>query len=92
MSIPVSDITSLFASWNPGTSLPARLRRMTEGDYSNPSWELSMARKDTGLFLEAAREANVSLTSIPSIAGLMDEWLDKGYGNHDWTVIAKGSL
>ncbi|MBS1607548.1 MAG: NAD(P)-dependent oxidoreductase [Bacteroidetes bacterium] len=92
MSIPVSDIATLFASWNPGTSLQARLRRMTEGDYDKPSWELNMARKDTGLFLEAAQQASVNLTSIPAIASLMDEWITKGYGKHDWTVIAKGSL
>ncbi|MBS1576914.1 MAG: NAD(P)-dependent oxidoreductase [Bacteroidetes bacterium] len=92
MSIPVSDIATLFASWNPGISLQARLRRMTEGDYDKPSWELNMARKDTGLFLEAAQQASVNLTSIPAIASLMDEWITKGYGKHDWTVIAKGSL
>lgn len=92
MSIPVSDIATLFASWNPGISLQARLRRMTEGDYDKPSWELNMARKDTGLFLEAAQQASVNLTSIPAIASLMDEWITKGYGKHDWTAIAKGSL
>ena len=62
---------------------------MTSGDYSQPSWELNMARKDTGLFLEAAQKTQTDLTVIPSIAKLMDEWIEKGYGNNDWTVIAK---
>lgn len=90
--IPVHDILTLFDSWNPATALSSRLRRMTSGDYSNPSWELNMARKDTQLFLDAIKQADIHLTSIPAIASLMDEWIAKGYGNNDWTVIAKGSL
>src|SRR5215213_10360452 len=54
LDVSPSDISILFDSWNPGAQLPARLKRMTGDDYKNPSWELAMARKDTGLFLEAA--------------------------------------
>ena len=50
-----------------------------------------MARKDTGLFMEAA-EGKADLAVIPSIAALMDEWIAKGFGNNDWTVIAKDSI
>ena len=89
LHIPVSDISTLFDSWNPGAMLPARLKRMTSGNYDKPSWELNMARKDTGLFMEAAQNAKTSLTLIPVIATLMDEWIKKGYGHNDWTVIAK---
>lgn len=92
LGVSVNDITALFSAWNPGAMLPARLKRMTSGDFSNPSWELSMARKDTGLFIEAAQKANVPLTSIPAIAGLMDQWIQKGYGNNDWTIIGKDFL
>ena len=45
-----------------------------------------MARKDTGLFLDVAKG---ELAILPSIAELMDQWIKKGYGSHDWTVIAK---
>ncbi|MBS0031109.1 NAD(P)-dependent oxidoreductase [Chitinophaga sp. 22321] len=87
LDLPISDISSLFDLWNPGNGLPARLQRMTSGNYSNPSWELSMARKDTQLFIEAAQKANTPLSVLPAIAAEMDRWIEKGHGNEDWTVI-----
>ena len=92
LDVPVSDLFTLFDSWNPGAQLPARLRRMTDGDFTTPSWELKMARKDTGLFLDAAAKAGIELALIPAAAALMDLWIEKGYGNHDWSVIAKDSI
>jgi 3-hydroxyisobutyrate dehydrogenase len=91
LGVPVADLFGLFNEWNPGTLLQARLKRMTSGDYSQPSWELSMARKDTGLFIQAAKE-KTDLAVIPSIAILMDRYIEQGYGNEDWTVIAKDSI
>jgi 3-hydroxyisobutyrate dehydrogenase len=88
LSVPTSDLSSLLEDWNPAAMLQARLKRMTSGDYSQPSWELNMARKDAGLFMEAS-ENKTELAIIPSVAALMDEWIEKGYGNNDWTVIAK---
>jgi 3-hydroxyisobutyrate dehydrogenase len=61
---------------------------MTNGDYSKPSWELAMARKDTQLFMNTV-QGNGALTVIPAIAAEMDRWIEKGFGNSDWTVIAK---
>lgn len=92
LDIPISDVSSLFGAWNPGTALPARLQRMTSGDYSSPSWELSMARKDTGLFMDAAEKGNIHLAVLPAIAAEMDRWIEKGHGNDDWTVIGKDSI
>ena len=89
LNVPLADLFTLFESWNPGAQLLGRLKRVTDEDYSNPSWELNMARKDTGLFLEATANATAQLALIPAIAALMDQWIEKGYGNHDWTVIAK---
>ncbi|HEY4150311.1 MAG TPA: NAD(P)-dependent oxidoreductase, partial [Chitinophagaceae bacterium] len=77
---------------NPGAGLPARLKRMTAGHYDKPSWALSMARKDTQLFLDAARQGGTTLTVIPAIASEMDRWIKKGHGGDDWTVIAKDAL
>jgi 3-hydroxyisobutyrate dehydrogenase len=91
LNLSVEDLSVLFNEWNPGSMLHGRLKRMTSGDYSQPSWELNMARKDTGLFIEAA-EGKTDLAVIPSIAELMDEWIQKGYGNNDWTVIAKDTI
>jgi 3-hydroxyisobutyrate dehydrogenase len=92
MQVPVSDLAMLFDNWNPAVLLPTRLKRMTSGNYSSPSWELSMARKDTGLFLQEAKKGGVTLAVIPAVAAEMDRWIAKGHGGDDWTVIAKGSL
>jgi 3-hydroxyisobutyrate dehydrogenase len=92
LDISVAELSMLFDSWNPGAMLPGRLKRMTSGDYSEASWSLNMARKDTGLFLEAAHKSKVDLAIIPSIAELMDECVKNGYGNQDWTVIAKDCI
>jgi len=88
LDVPVADLYNLFDNWNPASLLEARLKRMTSGEYSQPSWELNMARKDAGLFMEASKN-KTNLAVIPSIAELMDKWIEKGYGNSDWTVIAK---
>jgi 3-hydroxyisobutyrate dehydrogenase len=87
LDVPLNDINSLFTAWNPGNALPTRLQRMTSGDYDNPSWELSMARKDTQLFIDAAQKAGQPLAVLPAIAAEMDKWISEGNGNKDWTVI-----
>lgn len=89
MDISVDELNQLFGEWNPGSSLPARLKRMTGDDFSNPSWRLEMARKDTGLFLTEAEKKGKKLHVIPAVASLMDEWIDKGHGKEDWTIIGK---
>jgi len=30
--------------------------------------------------------------SMPGAAAGMDQWIENGYGNHDWTVTAKDSV
>ncbi len=92
LGIPSSDVSSLFDAWNPGAAAPARLKRIASGDYSNPSWELSMARKDAGLMIAAAELGGTSLNVIPSIAAEMDRWIAKGHGADDWTVIGKDAV
>jgi 3-hydroxyisobutyrate dehydrogenase len=51
-----------------------------------------MARKDAGLMLNAAKESGANLTVIPAIAAVMDQWIAKGHGNDDWSVIAKDNI
>jgi len=92
LGLSLEDVSALFDMWNPAAMVQGRLKRMTSGDYSQPSWELNMARKDTGLFMEAAQKGATDLTVLPAVARLMDEWIAKGYGNSDWTVIAKDSF
>jgi 3-hydroxyisobutyrate dehydrogenase len=92
LEVPAGDVAGLFSSWNPGAQLPARLQRMTSGEYGTPSWELRMARKDTQLFLDAAQKGGSELALIPAAAALMDRWIEKGFGEQDWTVIAKDAI
>ena len=87
--ISTSELLQLFGEWNPGSALPARIKRMTSNDFTNPSWRLDMARKDTGLFLHEAANKNLQLSVIPAVAGLMDKWIKKGYGKEDWSIIGK---
>ena len=92
LGIPSSDLLTLFESWNPGTLVPARLKKITEGNFSQPSWELQMARKDAGLMMAAAEQGGTVLAVIPAIAAEMDRWIAKGHGSDDWSVIAKDSI
>jgi 3-hydroxyisobutyrate dehydrogenase len=48
-----------------------------------------MARKDAGLFLKEADKKGITLNVIPGVAKLMDEWIEKGQGKEDWTIIGK---
>lgn len=90
--IPPSELLTLFNNWNPGAGVPARLKKITEAKFNEPSWELNMARKDVGLMMDAANEAATTLAILPAIARVMDQWIANGHGTDDWSVIAKDSL
>ncbi len=90
--IQPSELLHLFNNWNPGAMVPARLKKISEAAFNEPSWELNMARKDAGLMLSASEEDGINLAIVPAIAKVMDEWIAKGHGNDDWSVIAKDSL
>ena len=65
--ISAADVAELFNQWNPGASIPARLKFITAGDFSRPSWELNMARKDAGLMMAAAPAELDRATSRDSV-------------------------
>ena len=92
LGVPSADVSTLFESWNPGAGVPARLNKILAGDYSKPSWELDMARKDADLMISAADEKNIKLNLLPSVVAEMDKWIEKGHGGDDWSVIAKDNL
>ena len=89
LDLSQADLRELFKRWNPASMVDSRLDRMSRADGGNPSWELSMARKDTGLFIDAAKDAGLELTLLPAIAEVMDLWIGMGYGQHDWTIVGK---
>lgn len=89
LDISPDDLIGLFSDWNPATSLTGRLKKMSAGDFSNPSWELAMARKDAGLMIATAENGGQKLMTTPAIAEVMDSWIDKGHGSEDWMIISK---
>jgi 3-hydroxyisobutyrate dehydrogenase len=90
MGVSPEEAGALFAHFNPGASLASRYKRMIEGDYDHPSWDLAMARKDARL-MEGEAGAT-KLMMLPGIAAAMDAMLARGFGEQDWTVIAKDLL
>jgi 3-hydroxyisobutyrate dehydrogenase len=89
LGIAPAEAASLFEWFNPGTTVSGRMKRLLDGDFVHPSWELAMARKDARLMMEEAQRSGLPLAVIPAIAKEMDRWIEKGHGKDDWTVIAK---
>jgi 3-hydroxyisobutyrate dehydrogenase len=92
LNISGSEISTLFDSFNPGSSIPARLKRVMNGNYDSPSWALQMARKDARLMMEAASGGHQQLLLVPQIAKEMDRFLAKGFAHKDWSVIVSENL
>ena len=65
--------------------IKSRGEKMARGDFS-ASFELTMARKDMRLMLEAA--GGQPMTVLPGIAKAMDEAIAKGHGQDDLGAIA----
>jgi 3-hydroxyisobutyrate dehydrogenase-like beta-hydroxyacid dehydrogenase len=87
LGIAPADALSVFSKFNPGGLIPARGEKMARGDFS-ATFELSMARKDMRLMIEAA--ANEPVTVLKAIASRMDEAIAAGHGRDDLGAIAAG--
>jgi 3-hydroxyisobutyrate dehydrogenase len=85
LGITPTDALAVFSKFQPGGLIKSRGEKMARGDFS-ASFELTMARKDMRLMLEAA--AGQPLTVLPGIAQRMDEAIAKGHGHEDLGVIA----
>jgi 3-hydroxyisobutyrate dehydrogenase len=92
LDVTPTDAVALFDAFNPGAQLATRAKRMTVGDFANPSWELVMARKDARLMLEEGERHGVPLPMLPAIAATMDRFIERGHAHDDWMVIAKDAL
>jgi 3-hydroxyisobutyrate dehydrogenase len=92
MDVPATEAASLFKFFNPAMTMQPRLERILAENFSDPSWELAMARKDARLMIEEAARAGRSLAVLPAIAQTMDKFLERGHAHDDWTVIAKDGL
>ena len=85
LGIPAADALTVFSKFQPGGLIKSRGDKMARGDFS-ASFELTMARKDMRLMLEAA--AGQPLTVLPGIAKAMDDAIAKGHGKDDLGAIA----
>jgi 3-hydroxyisobutyrate dehydrogenase-like beta-hydroxyacid dehydrogenase len=85
LGISAADALTVFSKFQPGGLIKARGEKMARGDF-NATFELTMARKDMRLMLEAG--AGQPMTVLPSIAKAMDDAIAKGHGKDDLGSIA----
>jgi 3-hydroxyisobutyrate dehydrogenase len=80
-----ADALAVFSKFQPGGIIKSRGEKMPRGDFS-ASFELTMARKDIRLMIEAAGAQ--PLVVLPGIASKMDEAIANGHGADDLGAIA----
>ena len=85
LGIAPADALAVFSKFQPGGLITSRGEKMARGDFS-ASFELTMARKDMRLMLEAAGVQ--PMVVLPAIAQAMDEAIAKGHGQDDLGAIA----
>jgi 3-hydroxyisobutyrate dehydrogenase len=68
VGIDMKDAFSLFEHFNPDQALPQRAKRISAGQWDQPSFEMSMARKDLRLMVEEATRGGQTLAVIPALA------------------------
>lgn len=83
VGIDMKDAFSLFEHFNPGQTLPQRAKRISSGQYTPPSFEMSMARKDLRLMIEEAARGGQTLVMVPALAALLDAGIARGEGALD---------
>jgi 3-hydroxyisobutyrate dehydrogenase len=85
LGIPKTDALTVFSKFQPCNVIKARGDKMIRRDFS-AAFELTMARKDMRLMIEAA--GRQPLTVLPAIADKMDEAIAGGHGAEDLAAIA----
>ena len=80
VDIDMKDAFSLFEHFNPGQTLPQRAKRISAGQWDQPSFEMSMARKDLRLMVEEAARGGQTLAIVPALATLLDQGIARGEG------------
>lgn len=89
LGVSPADAVGVFSRFNAGAAIGGRAQKIANGDFS-PSFELTMARKDMRLMLEAAGAEG--LVTLPSIAAAMDAAIAAGHGQDDLGALAAASL
>lgn len=80
-------VLGLFEVFQAGGSLPFVGKRVAHADKMDASFELTMARKDVRLMIEAAGGPD-KLVLLPAAAKRMDDALQAGQGDRDFAIFA----
>lgn len=88
LDIDPREAYTLFRDFNPSGQVTGRGKRMADGDYTPPMFELSAARKDVRLMQESADLGGAVLHVLPAIAERFDEVIAAGFGADDLAAIA----
>jgi 3-hydroxyisobutyrate dehydrogenase len=89
LGIAPEDAISVFSKFQAGGVIMSRGEKIARGDFT-ATFELTMARKDLRLMLEAA--AGQPMVALPAIAKRMDESIAHGHGRDDLAVIAADAM
>lgn len=89
LDIDPSKALGLFDDFNPAGVIDYRGKDMSEGEYQ-PGFELTMARKDVRLMLEALGDRRVAV--LRGLADRMDELIAEGHGDADVGVLSLESV
>jgi 3-hydroxyisobutyrate dehydrogenase len=85
LGLPATEALAVFSKFQPGGLIKSRGDKMARGDFS-ASFELTMARKDMRLMIEAADAQ--PMVVLPAIAEAMDRAIANGHGRDDLGAIA----
>jgi len=88
-NVPGLDAIKLLGMLDLNGMVAARGAEMAKGNFT-PTFELSMARKDVRLMIEAC--GNHPLAVLPGLAARMDQLIAAGHGGHGPTVLGIDAL
>ena len=80
-----TDVLEVMTRLKPGGFIELRGKKMAAGDF-RPSFELTMARKDLGLMIDAVGAS--PLAALAAIAARADQLIAAGHGADDLGVLA----
>lgn len=86
IGLPPADAMQVFTKLQPGATIKYRGEKMARGDFT-ATFELTMARKDVQLMLDAAGDEPTVV--LPAIAQRMDEVIANGHGQDDLGAIMR---
>ncbi|HEX8941948.1 MAG TPA: NAD(P)-binding domain-containing protein [Gemmatimonadaceae bacterium] len=84
-----TDALRVVELFNPSSIISGRGKKMAAGKFE-PSFELSMARKDVRLMMETAGKR--PLAALPAVAARMDDLIAQEHGDKDLAVLGRDAI